>query len=78
MREFGSAGAILVTNAPEPGFGESDQERTGQDVTNLADDPHGRIRPPFRLNRPGLGPPWLVRGEPSVRQAHRRSFENPY
>jgi hypothetical protein len=43
MREFGSAGAILVTAAPEPGFGESDQERTAQDVTNLAADPHGRI-----------------------------------
>jgi hypothetical protein len=43
MREFGSAGAILVTAAPEPGFGESDQERNDQDATDLAADPHGRI-----------------------------------
>ena len=43
MREFGSAGAILVTAAPEPGFGESDQDRTDQDITDLAADPHGRI-----------------------------------
>ena len=43
MREFGSAGAILVTTAPEPGFGEEDQERTDPDITDLAADPHGRI-----------------------------------
>jgi hypothetical protein len=43
MREFGSAGAILVTSAPEPGFGDNDQDRTDQDITDLAADPHGRI-----------------------------------
>jgi hypothetical protein len=43
MREFGSAGAILVTDAPEPGFGEGDQDRADQDITDLAADPHGRI-----------------------------------
>jgi hypothetical protein len=43
MREFGSAGAILVTAAPEPGFGEDGQDPTDQDITDLAADPHGRI-----------------------------------
>ncbi len=43
MREFGSAGAILVTEAPEPGFDEDGQDRTDQDITDLAADPHGRI-----------------------------------
>ena len=43
MREFGSAGAILVTAAPEPGFGDSNQDQTDQDITDLAADPHGRI-----------------------------------
>ena len=43
MREFGSAGTILVTAAPEPGFGDSDQNRADQHITDLAADPHGRI-----------------------------------
>jgi hypothetical protein len=43
MREFGSAGAILVTAAPDPGFGDNDQAHSDQDITDLAADPHGRI-----------------------------------
>jgi hypothetical protein len=43
MRELGSAGAIMVTAAPEPGFGDSNQAQTDQDITDLAADPHGRI-----------------------------------